>query len=356
MGLVISSKVLLKKRIMDSVIIKNKQLNNIFAEQPIDASWVRLIFLAIKKQKLPSHTIFQNADICIKSLNSVDYITQKNVFKLYEQIECYGGLGQLPYIIFDIFQTPFLRFSSHSLFDAVDLSDLLKKLTVVSSQITNLAKSNIEINNNHLEFSFTSVIDDYQLSNVSLEIAALLVVKISNQIFPHISGGVVKLIMPKTPSQERREHIENIPIIYSNKANYSVVFNKTLLKTANIFARNVTHRNEKTLILHNNHEIKLLGDVQNIIREYTSEPSLNIEFVASKLNVSVKTLQRRLKVLNTSFTLLVQRAKVELAMNYLAENNKSIKEIAFELGFNSPSSFTRAFKQWTGTPPSSLIK
>jgi len=40
----------------------------------------------------------------------------------------------------------------------------------------------------------------------------------------------------------------------------------------------------------------------------------------------------------------------------LKENQLTIQQISFALGFTSPSSFSRAFKKWTGESPSQFQK
>ena len=69
------------------------------------------------------------------------------------------------------------------------------------------------------------------------------------------------------------------------------------------------------------------------------------------LNVSNRTLQRKLKDEGTSFIDLLQDTRLQLARKYLAQPQRSIVEIAYLLGFSEPSTFSRAFKRWTGQAP-----
>jgi len=74
--------------------------------------------------------------------------------------------------------------------------------------------------------------------------------------------------------------------------------------------------------------------------------------VAQSLNVSRRTLQRRLAADGTSFKVLLDEARHELAVRYIGEQRMSIKEASYLLGFGEPGNFTRAFKRWTGEAPS----
>lgn len=76
--------------------------------------------------------------------------------------------------------------------------------------------------------------------------------------------------------------------------------------------------------------------------------------IAAHLHISSRHLQRKLKDENTSFRLLLENVKKDLAQNYLAGSQQSIIEIAYQLGFQDPSNFTRAFKRWFGLSPSAF--
>ena len=73
--------------------------------------------------------------------------------------------------------------------------------------------------------------------------------------------------------------------------------------------------------------------------------------VARALNVSVRTLQRRLVDSGTTFREVSEAVRGRLAEGYLADPKVSIAEVAFLLGFSDQSSFNRAFRRWTGESP-----
>jgi AraC-like DNA-binding protein len=73
--------------------------------------------------------------------------------------------------------------------------------------------------------------------------------------------------------------------------------------------------------------------------------------VATALGMSVRSLQRRLGEHGVSYLSLVQRVRTELGQAYLIEDRYSVTEIAFRLGFDDASAFSRAFRRWTGLSP-----
>lgn len=75
------------------------------------------------------------------------------------------------------------------------------------------------------------------------------------------------------------------------------------------------------------------------------------EKVAQALHMSSRSLQRKLAEQNTSYKALLADTRRDLALSYIGAPHYSINEITYLLGFADTSSFTRAFRRWTGVPP-----
>lgn len=73
--------------------------------------------------------------------------------------------------------------------------------------------------------------------------------------------------------------------------------------------------------------------------------------VASGLNMSVRTLTRRLNAESVSFRELRNEVLFEWAKRYLTETRSSVEAISAALGYEAASNFRRAFKTWTGLTP-----
>lgn len=75
---------------------------------------------------------------------------------------------------------------------------------------------------------------------------------------------------------------------------------------------------------------------------------------AKALGTSARTLQRELASSGLSFTTLLHETRADLAAELLA--HADVTEVGSLLGFASPSSFRRAFKQWKGATPQAWRK
>lgn len=73
--------------------------------------------------------------------------------------------------------------------------------------------------------------------------------------------------------------------------------------------------------------------------------------VGRAMAVSTRTLQRKLGAEGTTFQAVLARTREALARHYLAQGMLPTDEIAFLLGYTDPSSFHRAYRDWTGESP-----
>ena len=74
---------------------------------------------------------------------------------------------------------------------------------------------------------------------------------------------------------------------------------------------------------------------------------------ARELQLNERTLRRRLEAAGTSFRALHDSLRAEQARALLRDPRMAINDIARRLGFSEDREFRRAYKRWTGTPPSS---
>ena len=69
------------------------------------------------------------------------------------------------------------------------------------------------------------------------------------------------------------------------------------------------------------------------------------------MNVTSRTLMRRLDADGTTFQLIKDGVRRDVAMRELSSGAKSIEAIAQDVGFASAANFHRAFRRWTGQTP-----
>jgi len=145
------------------------------------------------------------------------------------------------------------------------------------------------------------------------------------------------------------------PVLFSQPSNSLVLPRKYLT----IALRQPDHSLLQTLEMHAAGQVSALGEshsfsvqVKDIIRILLSKGITRKDMVAAQLNMSERTLQRKLQQEQTSYQKLLDEARLSLAQQYLTESKSGIDEIAILLGFSETRSFFRSFKRWTGKTPS----
>jgi AraC-like DNA-binding protein len=97
----------------------------------------------------------------------------------------------------------------------------------------------------------------------------------------------------------------------------------------------------------------LAADVREAAQAALSRGRCSLAATARVMGIGARSLQRKLQAEGTSFAELIEALRRELAQVYLAQN-VPIQEIAWQLGYKTPSAFHNAFKRWTGKTPSSM--
>ncbi len=95
----------------------------------------------------------------------------------------------------------------------------------------------------------------------------------------------------------------------------------------------------------------IVQQVQSIILDNLPDGQVTDRLVASELNLSERSMQRRLKEHKTTFRFLLDGVREMVAKQYIENPVNRMSDIAFLLGFSEQSAFSRAFKKWTGKSP-----
>jgi AraC-like DNA-binding protein len=124
-------------------------------------------------------------------------------------------------------------------------------------------------------------------------------------------------------------HVMNTPIKTNNPHTYDML--RTLL--------------QDQLILKNNTQTCHYRVAQALKVRIQKEQSLSISITAADLAMSERTLRRRLREENTSFSDILKKTRIEYGQHLLMNSHFSIEKIALLVGFSNASTFSRVFKQ-----------
>ncbi|WP_171179642.1 AraC family transcriptional regulator [Ruegeria sp. HKCCD8929] len=78
--------------------------------------------------------------------------------------------------------------------------------------------------------------------------------------------------------------------------------------------------------------------------------------VARRMNMSTRSLQRRLMLDGYTFREVLSKVRYRRALSLLRETGLGVTDIAHGLGYSDVANFSRAFKSWAGRPRSSFTR
>jgi AraC-like DNA-binding protein len=105
-----------------------------------------------------------------------------------------------------------------------------------------------------------------------------------------------------------------------------------------------------------NNKEAFLTRLERIVDAHLSRDDLDMEKLSTMLYLNRSQIHRRIKAytgMNT--TEYIRHYKLKLAYRDLEQQTGTVAEIAYRCGFNSPSYFSKSFKEAFGISPSSLV-
>ncbi|PRA30291.1 AraC family transcriptional regulator [Pseudomonas poae] len=165
---------------------------------------------------------------------------------------------------------------------------------------------------------------------------------------PLLSGapGAIRVHL-KNPREKGDEALEEFlgPNLEMNAAYNMIEFDRELLEIPLLPVRDVAWKTTQAL--------KSTSDAADVLaQQIADQEQSRLSAISKTIGLSVRTLQRRLEHCGIDFDALRDETRRSEALQLIASGKYSATEIAYMVGYSDPAHFTRAFKRWTGTPPS----
>jgi len=99
-----------------------------------------------------------------------------------------------------------------------------------------------------------------------------------------------------------------------------------------------------------------LRRVASAVEQMLDDPELNVESLSKKLGISANYLYRKVKKLKGQTVIdFIFNMRIDTSTKLLLANDMTISEVAYNVGFNSPSYFSRRFREKYGCSPREYI-
>lgn len=168
----------------------------------------------------------------------------------------------------------------------------------------------------------------------------------------------LKLTYPRPEYAKAYQDIFNCPITF-NADRHQVIFDKSYLSQrmplANALTRETYEKDCKRAYTRLHEQTSTLDKIQQELLFPHEEPP-SFDKLARRLNMSTRTLRRRLAAEGISFRSLLHDIRKKRALELISSTDLPIETIAVKLGYKDVANFYHAFKNWTGTTPTSYRK
>ena len=96
--------------------------------------------------------------------------------------------------------------------------------------------------------------------------------------------------------------------------------------------------------------------VEDMIRRLLPTGNCTLPMIAQTLSMTARTLQSRLDEENSSFRLLLEKVRREIATFHLRRGDMQLTQLAMVLGYSELSAFSRSFRGWYGVSPRQWLR
>lgn len=318
-------------------------------------SWTNAIAHALEARGVKSQELYEQAGIPYLSTEEptgrIETYKITTLMKLAVKVtkDPAFGLKVVPYLHAANFQA-----LGYSLFSSSTLHEFCQRLVRFFRLVSESSQHHLYEQED--AFKLTLEITNPEVCDETVDTWLGAVVHFCRCLYrPNFAPLAVELTRPAPPTgADNYGLFFNAPVTFSSKEN-AFYFNKddmfAPLPTAN---QELARRNDEVII---EHLARL--DRDDIVRQVEAKivallptGDCSREKVASLLNMSSRSLLNKLEQKQTSYKDILENLRSTLAQQYIDQQSMPISEITYVLGFSDTSSFSRAFRRWTGETPS----
>lgn len=317
------------------------------------ASWVRIAYRTAEQNGLDAAAIFNEADIDVRQLYRPDArIIAYKVKKVWDRAAHLSGDSAFGLKAAEAAYPGMYHSLSIMLCASQSLGELFYKWMryrrIIDTQSINI----LEKSNEHLKLAWAPV-DNYE-SDVGAEAMIACIIKLCRWSVGELFAPIrVTMQREAAGDSDKFDDFFKVPVEFGVEEN-ALYFSNNDLARPLLTTDSVVHaRNEEITIDYLSRVLDgdTVNEVYSRILSGIYQHKVSIKLIAEEMNLSPRTLQRKLGLLNTSYESLFDDVRREMALQHLGRQHLSVKEISHLLSFSSASNFSRAFQRWVGVSP-----
>ncbi|NMP16009.1 helix-turn-helix transcriptional regulator [Thalassotalea sp. Y01] len=277
------------------------------------------------------------------------------IYRMFEDIGCKEGLRGFGWVVGNNSSLDGLAKISLRAAEKSNLGEVIKEFVNQSPKGSSHANFFITEHKDTIEFCHKGGVNKLNKGYLELELFLLGFFK---QFISIITGEKIDLFCAKIRS--KASHYIPMKEIRDCQAYLSFLIPKRMLELPNLqkkhnFNENEVEDTEDSQLL-NYRSCAPLERLRLILLNYDVSQLPPVNIIAEMEECSTRTLQRELSKANSSYIEIIQEIKMLNAAVLMKNDEFSVENISQQLGYKHVSHFSRAFKKYFSTTPSSYRK
>jgi AraC-like DNA-binding protein len=236
-------------------------------------------------------------------------------------------------------------------------SDAVEIAIRYQNQTGGISSASLECSDDHVTLSVDSNLRDESVLPFVIEEHFASSLAISRLLVgDHFQLQTLEVAYPEPPHAERYRQMFACPVRFACERN-RMRMERGWLSTP-LATHSAVLARQLGALLEQQAQAKALAPRPTVTVEQlllrSGNTRLSIDQVAGALQLSERTLRRRLREDGSSFRALCERIRVEIAQRLLRDQGMTVASAAEQLGFSDARAFRRAFKRWMGQVPGKM--
>ena len=314
----------------------------------------------LKRERLLHSAGFDEAQLKKEGF-LVDYDCISRVFKTIQKeidLPCFGlQMGEQINLIATKYVDQLMDHSSN-------VQEAFEAAIAFSKLISDSMECSLELSKDYFKVNFDlnpnwALQDDYAIIQ-NLDMALICAKNSLQRLTQHeYFPTEVNFSYPKPKKRSMHYRLFNCHLNFNVPVS-SIVFNRHLLQQPTLGKQHGLLEQLKEqanqLLASFPNESPLVSQVKKSILKNIAPTSFHIVHVANDLQMTSRTLQRKLKAEGRTFKEIQSELRLRLVVKLMNNGFKHLDEIAYFVGYSESSALIRAFKAWTGQSPKKYIE
>lgn len=310
--------------------------------------WLLSMAEVFRRLQLPVNSMFSEAGISIQSLAHPNTrFPQDGVTRLWEIAEAESGNDHIGLLVGKQLSITGFPVLGYSLITASGLTDGLQRFLRYQRMIGESSNIQMQQSNGQLQLDLKFSGDEKPVSPHTVDAALAALVNMGRLLAGESWCGDEIRLRRKPPKQpELFVNYFQCPVRFNAQANQLFVDMKNV---ANTESQGAKETSVTVPFLDKDRPTAEL--VEMLINMKLQDGDINREYIARQLNITPRTLQRRLEKEGESYQSILDKVRHQKALSCLANPQISQIEVAFLCGFSDLTAFHHAFKRWQNQTP-----